>query len=55
MIGVAYYLFNAFGISTKSDRLMLQKWVNVSEKRFKQILSTITEIKTMDQKLTQMK
>ena len=55
MIGVAYYLFNAFGICTKSDRLMLQKWVNVCEKRFKQILSTITEIKTMDQKLTQMK
>ena len=45
MIDIAYYLFNAFGISTKPDRLMLPKWVNVREKRFKQILSTITETK----------
>ena len=45
MIGVAYYLFNAFGISTQPGRLMLPKWVNVSEERFNEILSTVTEAK----------
>ena len=45
MINVAYYLFNAFGISTKPGRLMLPKWVNVSEERFNEILSTVTEAK----------
>ena len=45
MINVACYLFNAFGISTKPGRLMLLKWVNVSEKRFNEILSIITEAK----------
>ena len=45
MIDVAYYLFNAFGISTKPGRLMLPKWVNVSEERFNEILSTVTEAK----------
>ena len=45
MINVAYYLFNAFGISTKPGRLMLPKWVNISEERFNEILSTVTEAK----------
>ena len=45
MIDVACYLFNAFGISTESGRLMLPKWVNVSEERFNEILSTVTEAK----------
>ena len=45
MIDVAYYLFNAFGISTKPGRLMLPKWIKVSEKRFNEILSTVTEAK----------
>ena len=43
MIDVAYYLFNAFGISTKPGRLMLPKWVNVSKEGFNEILSTVTE------------
>ena len=41
MIDVAYYLFNAFGISSQSGRLMLPKWVKVSGKRFNEILSTV--------------
>ena len=45
MIDVAYYLFNAFGISIQAGRLMLPKWVNISEKRFNEILSTVTEAK----------
>ena len=45
MIDVTYYLFNAFGISTEPGRLMLPKWVNVSEERFNEILSTVTEAK----------
>ena len=45
MIDVVYYLFNAFGISTQPGRLMLTKWINVSEKRFNEILSTVTEAK----------
>ena len=45
MIDVGYYLFNAFGISTKPGRLMLPKWVNVSEERFNEILSKVTEAK----------
>ena len=45
MIDGAYYLFNAFGISTKPDRLMLLKWVNVSEKRFNEVLNTVSEAK----------
>ena len=44
-INVAYYLFNAFGISTKPSRLILPKCVNVSEERFNEILSTVTEAK----------
>ena len=45
MIDVVYYLFNAFGISTQSGRLMLPKWINVSKERFNEILSTVTEAK----------
>ena len=45
MIDVVYYLFNAFGISTQPGRLMLTKWINVSEKRFNEVLSTATEAK----------
>ena len=45
MIDVAYYLFNTFGISTQPGRLMLPKWIKVSEKRFNEILSTVTEAK----------
>ena len=45
MINVAYYLFNAFGISTKPGRLMLPKWANVREERFNEILNIITETK----------
>ena len=45
MIDVAYYLFNVFGTSTKPGRLMLSKWVNVSEERFNEILSSVTEAK----------
>ena len=45
MIDVAYYLFDAFGISTKPGRLMLLKWVKESEKGFNEILSRVTEAK----------
>ena len=45
MIDVAYYLSNAFGISSHPGRLMLPKWVKVSKKRFNEILGTITEAK----------
>ena len=45
MIDVVYYLFNAFGISTKPGRLMLLRWIKVSEKRFNEILSTVTVAK----------
>ena len=51
MIDVAYYLFNAFGVSTQTGRLMLPKWVNVSEKRFNEILSTVTEAKNNELKI----
>ena len=45
MIDVVYYLFNSLGISSKPGRLMLPKWVNISEKRFNEILSTVTKAK----------
>ena len=45
MINVAYYLFNAFGISAQPSRLMLPKWANVSEEKFNEILSTVTKAK----------
>ena len=43
MIGIVYYLFNFFGKSSKSDRLILPKWVKLSEERFHKILSTVTK------------
>ena len=46
MIDVVYYLFNSLGISSKPNRLMLPKWVKVSEERFNEILSTVTKAKT---------
>ena len=45
MIDVVYYLFNSLGIISKPDRLMLPKWVKVSEERFNEILSTVTKAK----------
>ena len=54
MIDVGYYLFNAFGINTKPDRLMLPKWVNVSKERFNEILTTVTEAKNKGLKIMQM-
>ena len=45
MIDVAYCLFNAFGISTKPDKLMIPKRVNVSKEISNEILSTVTEAK----------
>ena len=32
MIDFVCYLFNAFGMSTQPGRLMLSKWINVTEK-----------------------
>ena len=46
MIDVVYYLFNSLGISSKPGRLMLPNWVNISEKRFNEILSTVTKAKS---------
>ena len=54
MIDVVYYLFNSFGISRKSDRLMLPEWVKVTEKRFNEILSTVTRAKNEGEELIQM-
>ena len=45
MSDVVYYLFNSLRISSKPGRLMLPKWVNISEKRFNAILSTVTKAK----------
>ena len=45
MIDVVYYLFNSLGISSKPGRLMLPNWVEISEKRFNEILSTVTKAK----------
>ena len=45
MSDVVYHLFSAFGISTKPSRLMLSKWIKLSEKRFNEILRTVTEAK----------
>ena len=45
VIDVVYYLFNSLGISSQPGRLMLPKWVKVSEKRFNEILSTVTKAK----------
>ena len=45
MLDVVYYLFNSLGISSQPGRLMLPEWVKVSEKKFNEILSTVTEAK----------
>ena len=45
MIDFVYYLFNLLGISSKPGRLMLPKWVKVSEERFNEILSSVTKAK----------
>ena len=45
MIDVVYYLFNSLRISSQPGRLMLPKWVKVSEERFNEILSTVTKAK----------
>ena len=45
MIDVVYYLFNSLGASSKKGRLTLPKWVKVSQKRFNEILSTVTDAK----------
>ena len=45
MTDVAYYLFNSLGISSQPGRLMLPKWIKVSEKRFNEILSAVTKAK----------
>ena len=45
MIDVDYYLFNSLGISSQPGRSMLSEWVEVSEERFNEILSTIIKAK----------
>ena len=45
MIDVVYYFFNSLGISSQPGRIMLLKWVKVSEERFDEILSTVTKAK----------
>ena len=55
MIDVVYYLFNSLGISSQPGRLMLPKWVQVSKKRFNEILNTVTKAKNEALKLAKMK
>ena len=55
MIAVVYYLFNSLGISSQPGRLMLPKWVQVSKKRFNEILNTVTKAKNEALKLVKMK
>ena len=45
MTDVVYYLFNSLRISSQPSRLMLLKWVKVTEEIFNEILSTVTEDK----------
>ena len=45
MIDVLYCLFNSLGISSEPSRSMLPKWVDISEKRFNEILSTVIKAK----------
>ena len=47
---IVYYLFNSLGISSQTGRLMLRKWVKVSEERFKEILSIVTKAKNEELK-----
>ena len=55
MIDVVYYLFNSLGISSQPGRLMLPIWVQVSKKRFNEILNTVTKAKNEALKLMKMK
>ena len=50
MIDIVYYLLNSLGISSWRGRLMLLKWVNASEERFNEILSTVTKAKNEELK-----
>ena len=43
MIDIVYDLFNSLEISSKPGGLMLPKWVKISEKRFNEILNTVTK------------
>ena len=45
MVDVVYYLFNSLGTSSQPRRLILVKWLKVSEKRFNEILSIVTKAK----------
>ena len=45
MIDVVYYLFNLLRISNQRGRLMLPKWIKVSEERFDEILCTVAKAK----------
>ena len=45
MLSTIYVVYNSPRISSKPDRLMLPKWVEISEKRFNEILSTVTKAK----------
>ena len=45
MLSAIYVAYNSLRISSKPDRLMLPKWVEISEKRFNEILSTVTKAK----------
>ena len=47
MIDVVYYLFNSLRISSKPGRLMLPKWVEISEKWFNEILCTVSLLKDL--------
>ena len=45
IIDVVHYLFNSLEIISQKGRLMLPKWVKVSEKRFNEILSEVADAK----------
>ena len=51
MTDVVYYLYSSLGIRSQPGRLMLPKWIKISEKRFNEILSMVTEAKTMNLEL----
>ena len=48
MWSTIYVVYNSLRISSKPGRLMLPKWVEISEKRFNEILSTVTKAKNED-------
>ena len=43
IIDIVYDLFNSLEIRSKPGGLMLLKWVKISEKRFNEILNTVTK------------